>query len=468
MGSGLSKFARTTKLVALAIAISVCGFSSTNAQQYFNERQAQPQSSCPSCRYNPCRCRPRLQFVNPNQFLCEPQSQDQCPPNADGTVYPPSGVDPSNPQPMADQPDAQPLNLPDQGAIDSNALAFGQGGGSEGTGFGDALIGDFFGGGSYLIWSDEDGGEETFILPVAGGDRRYKVTENTSPIPTDRFIFNYNFFANPLTDANGNVLDLHRYVFGLERTFLQGNASLEFRIPFVNGVNSEQIADFGGPPNRHNEFGNVSMTTKFLLTNSDGWSSTSGLGIILPTADAVVLTSPFEALNVEIANEAYFLQPFFAVQRRPNQFCWINFLTQVDFAAQGNTVTVTDTSSSEPVILSSEIYNDQHLLFLDLSMGRWLYQANRRATRHLDGIAGIFELHYTTALNDTDVVAAGDSTEDTLSNPANRQDVLNATMGLRFLLNGHSTLTVSGVAPLSEGDDRLFDGELSVQLSRYR
>ncbi len=369
---------------------------------------------------------------------------------------------------MADQPSAQPLNQPDQGAIDSNALAFGQGGGSEGMGFGDSMIGDFFGGGSYI--AGPSWGGVTFIQPVSAGDRRFKLTENTSPFPTDRVFANYNLFDNALIDANGNELDLNRYIFGLERTFLQGNASLELRVPILNGVNSEQVQVVGGPPNRNTEFGNMSLTTKFLLERRNGWASSSGMGVILPTAEEALLVSP-SGLEVEIANEAFHLQPFFAVQRNPNQYSWINFFTQIDIAAQGNTVTVTDQSGS--LLSQPEIYNDQHLLFLDLAMGRWLYKSNSQYNL-VNGIAGIVELHYTTTLNDTDVVTAGlqdsDTGEplDTLTDPANRRDVVNATLGVRFLLNNRSSLTVAGVAPLRDDFDHLFDSEFLVQFSRYR
>jgi hypothetical protein len=230
-----------------------------------------------------------------------------------------------------------------------------------------------------------------------------------------------------------------------------------------------QIQDIGGPPNRNTEFGNISLTTKFLLSQSDQWSTSAGLGVIVPTADEAVAIVP-QVLQVEIDNEAYYLQPFFAVQRRPSRCTWISFFTQADFAANGNTVTVTDSSGS--LLSPPEIYNDQHLLFLDLSFGRWLYRSNSDCDG-LSGVATIAELHYTTTLNDTDVVTAGFQDSfgeplDTLSDPANRRDVLNATLGLRFLFNQRSMLTISGVAPLRDDFDHLFDSEFSVQFSRAR
>ena len=368
------------------------------------------------------------------------------------------------------QPATQPFNPPAQGGNNPNALAFGQGGGGEGMGFRDAMIGDFFGGGGFI--SGPSWGGVNITSPLTGGDRRYKLTEATSPIPTDRVFVNYNLFRNALTDANGNELNLNRYAFGLERTFWNENASMELRIPILDGLDSRQTQVVGGPPNRGSEFGNVSLTTKFLLAEGNGWAYSTGLGVIMPTAQSAFLISDQSpsAIAVELENEAWYVQPFFAVQRSFEHGNWINFYTQCDFATQGNTITVRDLDGD--LFGDPQVYNDQNLLFFDLSMGRWIYQSNQQ-NRRLRGVAAIFELHYTTSLNDADIVSAGfddgpPGSQDTLTNPNNRLDVLNTTLGLRFLVGPKSTLTVSGVAPLRANEEHLFDSEISVQFSRSR
>jgi hypothetical protein len=95
-----------------------------------------------------------------------------------------------------------------------------------------SMVGDFLGGG-FLLTSGQ-------TVPIARGDRRFKVAENVSPIPRDRILFNYNHFHNSLTDINGASRDLDRFTFGFEKTFLHGRASIETRLPLAVGLISPQ------------------------------------------------------------------------------------------------------------------------------------------------------------------------------------------------------------------------------------
>ncbi len=447
---------------------------------------------CERCQQDPCCCQQGIRLVNPNQFFDIPQD---CPPQyyPPGTVpgampgapsvTPQPGVAPGVNETIGDQPSTQPGNqpvvqpVPGSGsglgmAADSSlsnesmALTAGLGVGQEASFSDVATIGDFFGGGAFV--SGPSWGGQQIILPVAGGDRRYKLSENTSPIPMDRVFFTYNVFDDAVVDSNGNPIDLNRYLFGAEKTFNDGKFSLTVRVPIANGADSQQIQD-GRTLYQANEFGNLSLTAKRLLYKDDCYAVSTGLGLIFPTAAGSQLVTG--TTTVDIANTAYHLQPFIAIQRTPNKRRWATLFTQFDFAAAGNAVT--SSAPNQPAI--TQIYNDQHLWFIDLSFGQWLYR-NNCSNANLRGLAGIFELHYTTTLNDTDSVLAGNSTfgnagapsSDTLSNPFNRLDVLNATMGLRFQLGEKTLLTVAGVAPLRAAEEGLFDGEFVLQLSRRR
>jgi hypothetical protein len=413
-------------------------------------------------------------LVHPNRFRVQPQI---CEPYYESYAQPspaaPSAV--MSDQPGAAQPSEQPpattpsdTTAPEaQAAPDSFALSTGLGSGMESFAGDVSTIGDFFGGGAIL--SGPTWGNVQIVLPLAGGDLRYKLTEHTSPIPIDRVFFDYHVFNDAVVDANGNLIDLNRYLFGLEKTFCQGNLSLEVRIPIANGADSQQVQDFG-PAIKANEFGNISLTTKALLYRDCDFAVSSGLGVIFPTADDSLMVSDAGSTQVSIENEAYHLQPFFAIQRTPDRCRWMTFYTQCDFATGGNTVTSTNVNGPS----STEIYNDQHLLFMDLSFGRWLYRNDCRCDR-LQGIAGIFELHYTTTLNDTDTVVAGlpggfsgTGQQDIITNPFNRLDVLNATAGLRFKCGHNTMITIAGVAPLRDAEEALFDGEFAFQVSRFR
>ena len=56
-----------------------------------------------------------------------------------------------------------------------------------------------------------------------------KISEEQSPMPRDRVFFNYNYFNNARSDCP-NVAGR---VFGFEKTFLDGAASVELRLPFT-------------------------------------------------------------------------------------------------------------------------------------------------------------------------------------------------------------------------------------------
>jgi hypothetical protein len=88
------------------------------------------------------------------------------------------------------------------------------------------------------------------------------------------------------------------------------------------------------------------------------------------------------------------------------------------------------------------------------------------------GLAGLVEVHYLTALEETDVVTGVHATPFTptatldLRNRANRFDVVNLTTGLHAELARDTTLRLGGVLPLRDGDNRFFDFEVIAQLCR--
>ncbi len=428
---------------------------------------------CEACRQNPCRCRLRRPLVNPNRFRVAP-----CPAPGEWApapavvsegeaISPAPGGEPSENEPSLEpSPEMAPSAEP---SPDTFALSSGLGSGFQSSAADVATIGDFFAGSAII--TGPTWGQVPIVLPTAGGDRRYKLTEHTSPLPTDRMFFDYHVFNNAVVDANGNVIDLNRYLFGFERTFGAGNMSVEVRLPLANGADSQQVQDIGGPVLRANEFGNLSLTPKFLLYRDCRWAVSTGLGVIFPTAEESELSTG--GTTVVIENTAYHLLPYLAFQRNLSRNSWATLYTQADFACASNSVTSYDQTGLAAV----DEYTDQNLLFIDLSFGHWFYR-NQGGRGCLRGIAGIVELHYTSTMTDTDVAIAGSpfnfdpfppsggTQRDVISNPYNRLDVLNTTAGLRFQVGDNSLLTVAGVAPLRDDEESLFDGEFVVQLSR--
>ena len=77
-------------------------------------------------------------------------------------------------------------------------------------------------------------------LPLAGGSRRLKVSENNKPIPMDRIYFNYSHFEgainvqpNLINPSNSQALPIDRYIMGFEKTFFDGWSSVEVRMPLT-------------------------------------------------------------------------------------------------------------------------------------------------------------------------------------------------------------------------------------------
>ncbi len=97
-----------------------------------------------------------------------------------------------------------------------------------------------------------------------------KIAENESPVPADRVYFRYNFFDNAVsvTGLSGVVVpapailgtealttsksyNVNEFTFGGEKTFFNGMASVELRVPFSNTLSNNLNLNYGtinGPP----------------------------------------------------------------------------------------------------------------------------------------------------------------------------------------------------------------------------
>ncbi|RIK74859.1 MAG: hypothetical protein DCC67_16015 [Planctomycetota bacterium] len=317
------------------------------------------------------------------------------------------------------------------------------------------MIGDFFGGGyQYLRASPVNGA----TVAVAGGDRVLKFADNNSPLPQDRVFFNFHHFNNAVTDVIGRDQDADRFTFGLERTFLGEAASIEFRVPFEASVSADQRT--GDLDTMSAEFGNLALAFKLLAYEGPWCSIAGGLGMIFPTADDATIYNASRNPAVTFENESYFLQPFIGVYCRPNNRLFTQFVAQVNFDVTGNTVTLFDPSFFGAT--GSDEVVEQTLLFLDYSVGYWVFRS-RHHDDWLTGLAPMVELHYTTTTEDLDLPQIDGA--NTVYETDFRRDALNLTGGLLFELGPLTSLRVAGVAPLRD-EDLLFDAEFGLQLIR--
>ena len=346
-----------------------------------------------------------------------------------------------------------------------------------GVGFGfesasPGMIGDFFGG-SYkmsVVRAGQRGPtgipngppppREFTNVPTGGGDRRFKIAENYSPFPVDRVFFNYNHFHNALQTAYYRQANLNRMTMGVEKTFLDRWWSFELRMPFSSGLNSDQTAAFN-PTTANNvtgEIGNLGFVLKRLLSRSDTLATSAGLGMIFPTGPEARIYDTSGTHVVTIENQAFYLQPFVGAWWTPNDRLFAQFAVQADYDTRGN-----DIDYAGDRLGAVATIQDQALLFLDASFGYWLFH-DPSGDAVVTGLAPMVEIHHNSTIEDTDFIQNG---PDVYTNPDNRLDVLNLTGALRLELAGMSYLTIFGVAPLRQDEEKLFDAEFGAQYTRF-
>ncbi|MEM8864877.1 MAG: hypothetical protein AAGF31_04955, partial [Planctomycetota bacterium] len=215
--------------------------------------------------------------------------------------------------------------------------------------------------------------EVDMLLPAAGPSDligRTRLQDNNSAMPQDRVYFDYSFFHNAALTAGG--VEVSRFAPALEKTFFDGMASVEVRVPFGVTLNSNLVAGVA-PDTSNYEFGNVVIAPKLLLWSSRELAIASGLGVALPTGDDITVSTTGGVEAIRVDNDAVHLLPYFAMLYRPcgsNAFAHA-FLT-FDFDANGNATYANVTGAG---LESIGTWNDQSLVTLNLAYGQFAYQA---------------------------------------------------------------------------------------------
>jgi hypothetical protein len=306
---------------------------------------------------------------------------------------------------------------------------------------------------------------------LAGGSRGLKVAEHNKAIPMNRVYLAYNHFHNaaesrieapPLAPVT-TPLSLDRYTLGVESRFAEGLWSLEIQMPFTNALT---VSDPGGLAEiQSGDIGNLSAIIKRIVYYDACTSVVVGLGVETPTGSD--FTSRTAVVRYRVSNDAVHLHPYLGVLRSPDDKLFFHGFLQLDVATHGNLVTFDDTLASGNV---AGRFNDQTLLYADLGAGYWLWR--NPCACHVTGLAALAEVHYSTTLNDTDLLMAtpvgigGGGHVMNLTSPANRVDVVNLTAAVHAELGPCTSLRVGGVFPLRGGDNRFFDAEIAAQLIR--
>ena len=293
------------------------------------------------------------------------------------------------------------------------------------------------------------------IPSLSGGGvvGRTKIADDNSPMPRDRIIFGYDYFDGvPLTAQGANV---HRFSPGFEKTFLDGDASIEVRFPFASTVSNALQAD-GVNNSGHAAFGNINVTLKALLFGSPTLNIAAGLGIALPTANDLHVSLVDGTEVARFRNESVLLTPYIAFLLTPNDRLFFQNWYQIGFDANGDQVLADpDLTGLRPV----GRLNDQSLLQIDAQLGYWAYRSEEPAGL-LRGLAPFIELHYNTTLGKANSVQAGDFI---VGDPNAHLDELNLTAGFTAQFRDNFNLSVGAVVPLQGNENRTFDWQVGIR-----
>jgi hypothetical protein len=293
--------------------------------------------------------------------------------------------------------------------------------------------------------------------PTGGGlVGRTKISDDNSPLPRDRIIFDYDYFHNvPFTPGGFNV---SRFSVGFEKTFFCQRTSVEVRLPFASTLDNNITAD--GVTNRSTELGNLNVTLKVLLYQGDCFYMSGGLGIALPTADDIHINAGNQEL-VRLTNNATVLTPYVAFLYTPNQNWFIQNWYQIGIPISGNGVQFNDGTGTGLVTVGR--LTDQNLVQIDGQVGYWLVNPDT-AIGPLRGFAPFVELHYNTATNHSDQVTAGDFVVTALNNSFNE---LNLSAGAVMQFGDRMNMTLGVSVPLLGDRNKTFDYQLGIRASIF-
>lgn len=367
------------------------------------------------------------------------------------------------------------------------------------------MMGDSFSGGGVSLRLPEFGLNAAHPAAVTS---RINIAENGTPIPQDRIFFSHRTYHNvapievlvddPTAVPNARTnSDVNRETFGFEKTFWDGMASFEMRVPFNSQLDSSLDVNYINPApavagvpitginSNAFELGNISTSLKFALIERPNALISTGVSFMMPTARSVNVSGSIDTVyqgttidinrfQFLITNETYNLAPFIAMTRNWSDLYFSQSFFQIDvplvashaaYAVDGTVGGVGATPNNGT--LKVEI---QTLMRINQQFGVWLMRNNPGVVRNW---AGLFEVAYTGTLNNAKQNSAnlegpGSTNTDailTVGPQFKRQDIVNINFG--SAIDVRRTNIIAGyVIPLNAGNRKPFDGEFTFQVNR--
>ena len=327
------------------------------------------------------------------------------------------------------------------------------------------MFGDSMGlGGQVQIYDTYYMGEETVAsVPLGGAFSRTKIAENNKALPVDRCFFLYNHFQNAITanstsffgpsESRSDPFD--RFTAGFEKTFFDGCWSVEVRMPLSAGYSLNTSEFRAGAEG----YGNLAVTLKRLIFQSEHAAAAVGLTFDTPTGSDATLRQGRLGSRFTLHNDALHLLPYVGFMTAPKDRLFFHSFVQVDVPTNGNQVEYNDGAKTN----SLGTLADQTLLYFDTSAGFWF----RRCPHSLlSGLAGVVECHYTTTLDNAQVLTYPGFTTLRFGNLYNRYDLVHVTAGVHAEIRDNTFVRIAGVFPVSDIAQRPFDSEIQVTLER--
>jgi hypothetical protein len=320
------------------------------------------------------------------------------------------------------------------------------------------MVGDYLGG-FFSMQTQSSFGSQTQTLVLPGGAvPRFKMAENTSPIPTDRVFFDYDYYSN--VPLNTKLMSINGFTPGFEKTFLGGAMSVEVRLPMATTLDTDVFLD-GSTSTGLGQVGNLGVAVKALLFHTDTVAISAGLGIDCPTApNMLCFPEQGDTDGIQILNQSVHLLPFVGGVWTPsNRLFFIGFM-QIDIDANGDLVNNFDLPSSFlPGGSVSPVgrYYEQTMLYLEGTAGYWIRRDDR--SHLINGIALFTEMHGNQSLNNSGEVETQVGTM-----VGNNISILDMTLGADFQIGDLTMFTLAWCTPLS--DQREFDNQFRFLLNR--
>jgi hypothetical protein len=275
-------------------------------------------------------------------------------------------------------------------------------------------------------------GSKAFSSILVPAIRNFEISEDEGPRPQDRVYFGFNYFdnvnkyVNEVLESDLHRLRVYRETFGLEKTFLNGNASVGLRLP-IDTLTTE--SNVPGLSSDDTAVGDLTVILKYAFWRDRHTGSllSGGLAITTPTGpDKFAGSSAVVNINDTI------LQPYIGYYWSLGR-AYIHGFSAIDVPTDSRDVT---------------------LLHNDIGIGYYLYQ-DRTGCRLLTAAIPTFEVHVNNPLNHRGATNFAD--------PAGTPDWVDLTTGLTLELHRRTTLAAAFVTPVT--GPKPFDFEVLVQLN---